>query len=423
MRTRAPCTSTPGEPRVGPREVEELEDAERAVARPARAPASSARRRSSASTSSPGRSRARTSAPTRSSAHVSDATTGSSPSRPSTSGRKPCASRKREERAVGEPDDASRRLRAAPSSPRPPPRAARSSSAISAAITSESERRRERLADLVAQLRGVDEVAVVPERDRAHAAVVEQRLRVRPGVAAGRRVARVADRELAVQAGEAALVEDLRDEPEVAQRRQPAVLADGDPGRLLAAVLQRVEAEVARAARRRVRARGRRRRRTSGAPARARRRRPTGSRPARRDDHALGLRRRRQSASRARPRRGLAQRERDAAVRDVVREREQVRVPPDEARRARDRSRAGAQTRSPLCHRSGIARHVADEADAADDRRRRDRRAAGLVVERHVSRDDGDPERFAQRARCPRSPARAPSRSPASPGCRSSGSR
>ena len=44
--------------------------------------------------------------------------------------------------------------------------------------------------------RGVDEVAVVPERDRARAAVVEERLRVRPRVAAGRRVARVPDREL-----------------------------------------------------------------------------------------------------------------------------------------------------------------------------------------------------------------------------------
>ena len=41
----------------------------------------------------------------------------------------------------------------------------------------------------------------------------------------------------------------------------------------------------------------------------------------------------------------------------------------------------------------GDARDVAHEADAADDRRRRDRRAAGLVVERDVPRDDGDPER------------------------------
>ena len=40
IRTRAPCTSTPSRSRVGPREVEELEDAERARARAARRPAS-----------------------------------------------------------------------------------------------------------------------------------------------------------------------------------------------------------------------------------------------------------------------------------------------------------------------------------------------------------------------------------------------
>ena len=105
----------------------------------------------------------------------------------------------------------------------------------------------ERLPDLVAQRRGVDEVAVVPERDGARAAVVEERLRVRPGVAARRRVARVPDRKLALQPREAALVEHLRHEPEVAERCQPSVLADGDPGRLLPAVLQRVEPEVGEA--------------------------------------------------------------------------------------------------------------------------------------------------------------------------------
>ena len=40
------------------------------------------------------------------------------------------------------------------------------------------------------------------------------------------------------------LVEDLRDEPHVAEHREPATLGDGDPGRLLAAVLQREEGEV-----------------------------------------------------------------------------------------------------------------------------------------------------------------------------------
>ena len=53
----------------------------------------------------------------------------------------------------------------------------------------------------------------------------------------------MADRGVAVQAAELLLVEDLRDEAHVAQHRQPAVVGDGDPGRLLAAVLQREEAE------------------------------------------------------------------------------------------------------------------------------------------------------------------------------------
>ena len=107
--------------------------------------------------------------------------------------------------------------------------------------------RGERLADLLAQRLRVDEVAVVAERDRAHPAVVQERLRVLPGVAARRRVARVPDRELAVEAGEAALVEHLRHEAEVAHRGQAPAFRDGDSRGLLAAVLERVEAEVAEA--------------------------------------------------------------------------------------------------------------------------------------------------------------------------------
>src|SRR5439155_7209860 len=98
--------------------------------------------------------------------------------------------------------------------------------------------------DARAELRGVDEVAVVAQGDRPDASVVEERLRVLPGVATGRRVAVVPDRQVALQAGEAPLVEDLRDEPEIAERGQAPRLADGDPGRLLAPVLQREEAEV-----------------------------------------------------------------------------------------------------------------------------------------------------------------------------------
>ncbi len=54
----------------------------------------------------------------------------------------------------------------------------------------------------------------------------------------------MADRDLAVQAAELLLVEDLRDEAEIAQPGQATVLGDGDSRRLLAAVLEREQAEV-----------------------------------------------------------------------------------------------------------------------------------------------------------------------------------
>ena len=102
------------------------------------------------------------------------------------------------------------------------------------------------------------------ERDGATASAVEQRLRVRPVRRAGRRVARVADRDVAVQAAQLLLVEDLRDEAHVAQHGQPAVVGDGDPGRLLAAVLERDAGRSSVSARDvALRARGCRRRRTS----------------------------------------------------------------------------------------------------------------------------------------------------------------
>ena len=52
------------------------------------------------------------------------------------------------------------------------------------------------------------------------------------------------DRELALEPAEVLLVEDLRDEAHLAEHGQVAAVRDGDPGRLLAAVLERVQAEV-----------------------------------------------------------------------------------------------------------------------------------------------------------------------------------
>ena len=52
------------------------------------------------------------------------------------------------------------------------------------------------------------------------------------------------DRELTAQPAQLLLVEDLRDEAHVAQRRQPAAVGNGDSGGLLPAMLQREETEV-----------------------------------------------------------------------------------------------------------------------------------------------------------------------------------
>jgi hypothetical protein len=112
--------------------------------------------------------------------------------------------------------------------------------AISAAISSLSDVGPQTLP----QLADVDEVAVVAERDRARPPVLDERLRIRPLRRAGRRVAVVADRHLAPEAAELLLVEDLGDEPEVAQPCQATVLGDRDARRLLAAMLECEQPEV-----------------------------------------------------------------------------------------------------------------------------------------------------------------------------------
>ncbi len=52
------------------------------------------------------------------------------------------------------------------------------------------------------------------------------------------------DRDLALERLQLLLVEDLRDEPHLADDGHAAPVRDRDPGRLLAAVLEREEAEV-----------------------------------------------------------------------------------------------------------------------------------------------------------------------------------
>ena len=119
-------------------------------------------------------------------------------------------------------------------------------------MISESEvelKRDAALEQLVVQLERVDQVAVVRERDLAARAVgalrALHRLGVLPGVRAGRRVADVADRELAGERAQVVLGEHLADEPELAARDDvPAAVGRGDARGLLAAVLERVQREV-----------------------------------------------------------------------------------------------------------------------------------------------------------------------------------
>jgi len=54
----------------------------------------------------------------------------------------------------------------------------------------------------------------------------------------------VSDRDLAGEPAQLLLAEDLGDETHVAKCGDAAFVRDGDPGRLLAAVLQREEPEV-----------------------------------------------------------------------------------------------------------------------------------------------------------------------------------
>ena len=191
-------------------------------------------------------------------AAVSLATTQPRSSRPSTRGRIPCGSRaaysvcssmktkQKAPRSWGRTSSAvASRVRSGSSV----------SSAVTSAVSVVLPRRSSpprwpenpsplRALEPVAQLGGVGEVAVVRERDGARVAAAERRLGVLPGAGAGRGVAAVADREVALERAQAALVEDLGDQAHVLVDQEARAVTGGDARRLLAAVLQRVEAEV-----------------------------------------------------------------------------------------------------------------------------------------------------------------------------------
>jgi hypothetical protein len=103
---------------------------------------------------------------------------------------------------------------------------------------------RPRRLELVPEQLGVDEVAVVRDRDRAPRVLHREGLGVLEVRGARRRVADVADGGAALQPREHVRREDVRDEPHLAVDVEALAVGGDDPGRLLAAVLERVEPEV-----------------------------------------------------------------------------------------------------------------------------------------------------------------------------------
>ena len=99
--------------------------------------------------------------------------------------------------------------------------------------------------DLVAQLGGVDQVAVVAERDAAaRRGGAERGLGVLPGGGPGGGVAAVADGDVALQRAQHLLVEDLADQAEVLVDDGAPPVGHGHARRLLPPVLEGVEAVV-----------------------------------------------------------------------------------------------------------------------------------------------------------------------------------
>ena len=94
---------------------------------------------------------------------------------------------------------------------------------------------------LVAQDGGVDQVAVVRDRDLAADAIDHERLRVFDRARAGRGITGVPDRARAFQPLQLGLAEDLRDQAHVVvdQKRSAGPVAGDDAGAFLAAMLQR----------------------------------------------------------------------------------------------------------------------------------------------------------------------------------------
>ena len=99
----------------------------------------------------------------------------------------------------------------------------------------------------VHELTGVGEVAVVGQGEGGAGRRAEHRLGVLPGGGALGGVADVADGDVAGEVGQGLVVEDLGDQAEVLVDEDLGAVGGGDAGRLLAAVLEGVQAEVGQA--------------------------------------------------------------------------------------------------------------------------------------------------------------------------------
>jgi hypothetical protein len=95
-----------------------------------------------------------------------------------------------------------------------------------------------------AHIAQVDQVAVVGDGDQPLGGVDADGLGVEQRRVAGGGVAGVADGHLAGQLGENVVGEDLRDQAHALDVGQMLAVGGGDAGRLLAAMLQGVEAEI-----------------------------------------------------------------------------------------------------------------------------------------------------------------------------------
>ena len=111
------------------------------------------------------------------------------------------------------------------------------------------------------QLRGVDQVPVVRERELRVGNVAVDRLGVLPHARSGGRVAGVADRQVPVERGQGPVVEHVRHQAHVLDDGQVVAVGGGDARRLLAPVLQCVDPQIRQVRNRGCRARTRRTRR------------------------------------------------------------------------------------------------------------------------------------------------------------------